>query len=83
MSHLYHHTIDFVSRLGALFGHLTNPTLQEVECEDGTIETLVGILWLLLEKLFATSHMENASLSAAACRSLSLAIHTSGTCHTQ
>ncbi|KAJ4794999.1 Transportin-3 [Rhynchospora pubera] len=65
------------SRLGALFGHLTNPVLREVECEDDTVGTLVGILWPLLEKLFASSHMEHASLSAAACRSLSLAIHSS------
>ncbi|XP_078159617.1 ARM repeat superfamily protein isoform X1 [Carex rostrata] len=66
-----------LSRLGALFGNLINPTSQDVECEDDTIGSLVGILWPLFEKLFTSSHMENANLSAAACRSLSLAIQTS------
>lgn len=47
--------------------------------EDDTVLVL-EFFWPLLEKLFRSSHMENASLSAAACRSLSVAVHSSGTC---
>ncbi|XP_073005339.1 uncharacterized protein [Typha latifolia] len=64
-------------RMGALFGHLATP-LSTDQVEDDTILILLGVFWPLLEKLFRSAHMENGSLSAAACRSLSLAIHTSG-----
>nr|CAD1820283.1 unnamed protein product [Ananas comosus var. bracteatus] len=64
-------------RMGAVFGHLAAPLATD-QVEDDTILVLLGVFWPLLEKLFRSSHMESGSLSAAACRSLSLAIHSSG-----
>ncbi|WOL00603.1 transportin MOS14 [Canna indica] len=61
-------------RIGSVLGHLVS--VEQVE--DDTIVVLLGLFWPLLEKLFSSAHMENASLSTAACRSLSLAVHSSG-----
>ncbi|KAL6842920.1 hypothetical protein ACP4OV_027233 [Aristida adscensionis] len=64
-------------RMSALFGHLAT-TNGSGMIDDGTILALLGIFWPLLEKLFQSSHLENVSLSAAVCRSLSSAIHSCG-----
>ncbi|KAJ3671776.1 hypothetical protein LUZ60_007855 [Juncus effusus] len=66
------HAIKGLSRMGAIFQNLT---MQE---NDDTNKSLINIIWPLLEKLFLSSHMENSNLSSSACRSLSLAIHSSG-----
>lgn len=66
-------------RMGAVFGHLATPISTD-QFEEDTILVLLGLFWPLLEKLFRSAHMENGSLSGAACRSLSLAVHSSGTC---
>ncbi|XP_020245625.1 LOW QUALITY PROTEIN: importin-13 [Asparagus officinalis] len=63
-------------RMGAVFSHLAPATTDQIE--DDTILVLLGVFWPLLEKLFSSAHMENGSLSAAACRSLSQAVHSSG-----
>ncbi|XP_029122255.1 uncharacterized protein [Elaeis guineensis] len=63
-------------RMGAVFGHLATPISTD-QLEEDTILVLLGLFWPLLEKLFRSAHMENGSLSAAACRSLSLAVHSS------
>uniref|UniRef100_K3ZH68 Exportin-1/Importin-beta-like domain-containing protein n=1 Tax=Setaria italica TaxID=4555 RepID=K3ZH68_SETIT len=64
-------------RMSALFGHLSTAITSGL-VDDDIILCLLGIFWPLLEKLFRSSHMENASLSAAVCRSLSSAIHSCG-----
>lgn len=64
-------------RMGAVFGHLATP-ISTNQVEENTILVLLGVFWPLLEKLFRSPHMENGSLSAAACRCLSLAVHSSG-----
>ncbi|KAM0866944.1 hypothetical protein ACQ4PT_042316 [Festuca glaucescens] len=64
-------------RMGALFSHLTTSITSGL-IDDDIILVLLGIFWPLLEKLSQSSHMENTSLSAAACRSLSSAIHSCG-----
>lgn len=63
--------------MGTVFTHLANPLSTDL-VEDDTILALLRVLWPLLEKLFSSSHMENGSLSAAACRALSQAIQSSG-----
>uniref|UniRef100_A0A453I1X1 Uncharacterized protein n=1 Tax=Aegilops tauschii subsp. strangulata TaxID=200361 RepID=A0A453I1X1_AEGTS len=62
-------------RMGALFSHLAMSITSGL-IDDDTISVLFGIFWPLLEKLTQSSHMENTSLSTAACRSLSSAIHS-------
>uniref|UniRef100_J3N8V9 Exportin-1/Importin-beta-like domain-containing protein n=1 Tax=Oryza brachyantha TaxID=4533 RepID=J3N8V9_ORYBR len=64
-------------RMGALFGQLATSITSGL-IDDDTVLVLLGIFWPLLERLSRSSHMENVSLSAAACRSLSLAIHSCG-----
>ncbi|XP_062197197.1 transportin MOS14 isoform X2 [Phragmites australis] len=64
-------------RMGALFGHLATSITSGL-IDDDIILALLGIFWPLLEKLFRSSHMENVSLSAAVCHSLSSAIHSCG-----
>lgn len=70
--------VIFDFRMGSVFSHLAthSPTNHD---EDDTILVLLVAFWPLLEKLFGSAHMENGSLSAAACRSLSQAVHSSGT----
>uniref|UniRef100_A0A0D9XST4 Exportin-1/Importin-beta-like domain-containing protein n=1 Tax=Leersia perrieri TaxID=77586 RepID=A0A0D9XST4_9ORYZ len=64
-------------RMGALFGQLATSITSGL-IDDDTVLVLLGVFWPLLERLSRSSHMENVSLSAAACRSLSLAIHSCG-----
>ncbi|CAM0873715.1 unnamed protein product [Alopecurus aequalis] len=64
-------------RMCALFSHLTTSITSGL-IDDDIVLVLLGIFWPLLEKLSQSSHMENTSLSAAACRSLSSAIHSCG-----
>ncbi|GLT95639.1 hypothetical protein SLE2022_133070 [Rubroshorea leprosula] len=64
-------------RMGIVFSHLISPLPSEPSSDD-PILGLLRIFWPMLEKLFRSEHMENGSLSAAACRALSLAIQSSG-----
>lgn len=64
-------------RMSALFGHLA-ASISSGLVDDEIVLVLLGILWPLLEKLLQSSHMENVSLSAAVCRSLSSAVHSCG-----
>lgn len=63
--------------MSALFHHLATSVTSGL-VDDDIIIVLLGIFWPLLENLFRSSHMENVSLSAAVCRSLSSAIHSCG-----
>lgn len=64
-------------RIGVILGHL-GVSYSSEQAYDDTILVLLGMFWPLLEKLFSSPYMENSNLSAAACRSLSQAIHSSG-----
>lgn len=66
-----------ICRMGIVFSHLISPLPSEPSSDD-PILGLLGIFWPMLEKLFRSEHIENGSLSAAACRALSLAIQSSG-----
>lgn len=64
-------------RMGSVFSHLAASSLTvpaSVDCIPG----LLSVFWPMLEKLFRSGHMESATLSAAACRALSVAIQSSG-----
>jgi hypothetical protein len=67
----------FSFRMGALFSHLATSIISGL-IDDDVILVLLGIFWPPLDNLSQSSHMENTSLSAAACRSLSSAIHSCG-----
>ncbi|TYG56275.1 hypothetical protein ES288_D08G051200v1 [Gossypium darwinii] len=64
-------------RMGVVFSHLELPLLSEASA-DNPIIAVIRVFWPMLEKLFRSEHMENSSLSTAACRALSLAIQSSG-----
>ncbi|CAA2985061.1 transportin MOS14 isoform X1 [Olea europaea subsp. europaea] len=64
-------------RIGTIFIHLATD-LSPVMASDDSALALLGIFWPMLEKLFRSEHIENASLSAAACRALSHGIQSSG-----
>ncbi|KAE8701985.1 transportin-3-like isoform X3 [Hibiscus syriacus] len=64
-------------RMGIVFSHLAMPLPSEASTDNPMI-AVISVFWPMLEKLFASEHMENSSLSAAACRALSLAIQSSG-----
>ncbi|XP_028118876.1 uncharacterized protein LOC114315996 isoform X8 [Camellia sinensis] len=64
-------------RMGTIFSHLATP-LSTGPTADDPIYALLGVFWPMLEKLFTSEHMMNGSLSMAACRALSQAIHSSG-----
>ncbi|KAK6928618.1 Exportin-1/Importin-beta-like [Dillenia turbinata] len=64
-------------RMGIVFSHLSNPPSTSPASHD-TILSLLAVFWPILEKLFRSAHMENGSLSTAACRALSQAIQSSG-----
>ncbi|KAG0461419.1 hypothetical protein HPP92_021716 [Vanilla planifolia] len=64
-------------RMGTILGHLSAP-LSSDQTEDDTILVILCMVWPPLEKIFNSAHMENGNLSAAACRCLSQAIHSSG-----
>ncbi|KAK3009097.1 hypothetical protein RJ639_015257 [Escallonia herrerae] len=60
-------------RMGIVFGHLvTGPVLND------PIFALLAVFWPMLQKLFRSEYIENASLSMAACRVLSRAVESSG-----
>lgn len=63
--------------MGIVFSHLEMPLLSEASA-DNPIIAVIRVFWPMLEKLFRSEHMENSSLSTAACRALSLAIQSSG-----
>ncbi|XWS30603.1 hypothetical protein CRYUN_Cryun23aG0000200 [Craigia yunnanensis] len=63
-------------RMGIVFSYLATPLLCEVSSDNTTI-AVIRVFWPILEKVFRSEHMENSSLSAAACRALSLAIQSS------
>lgn len=64
-------------RIGIVFGHLVMP-LSTCHDIDNSVIFVLGSFWPLLEKIFQSEHIENASLSMAACRALSQAIKSSG-----
>ncbi|XP_039031057.1 uncharacterized protein LOC120165650 isoform X2 [Hibiscus syriacus] len=64
-------------RMGIVFSHLAMPMPSEAST-DNPIIAVIRVFWPMLEKLFTSEHMENSSLSTAACRALSLAIQSSG-----
>ncbi|KAK9271665.1 hypothetical protein L1049_002028 [Liquidambar formosana] len=64
-------------RMGTVFSHLAT-TLSSGPAADDPILALLRLFWPMLEKLFMSEHMENGSLSTAACRALSQAIQSSG-----
>ncbi|XP_052188818.1 transportin MOS14 isoform X3 [Diospyros lotus] len=64
-------------RIGIIFSHLATP-LPTSPTTDDPIFAVLGVFWPMLEKLFMSEHMESGSLSNAACRALSQAIHSSG-----
>lgn len=63
--------------MGTVFSHLAGP-LSIGPSPDDPILVLLSVFWPVLEKLFRSEHMENGSLSAAACRALSQAVQSSG-----
>lgn len=64
-------------RIGTVFSHLAAPLSSDPAADD-PILVLLGVFCPVLEKLFRSEHIENGSLSMAACRALSQAIHSSG-----
>ncbi|KAF7135654.1 hypothetical protein RHSIM_Rhsim08G0036900 [Rhododendron simsii] len=64
-------------RIGTIFSHLAAPLSSGPAADDPTL-VLLGVFCPVLEKLLRSDHMENGSLSVAACRALSQAIHSSG-----
>lgn len=66
-----------VFRIGAVFGHLV---MAPTTCHDidNSMIVVLESFWPLLEKFFQSEHIENASLSVAACRALSQAIKSAG-----
>ncbi|XVE77480.1 hypothetical protein DITRI_Ditri13aG0066100 [Diplodiscus trichospermus] len=78
----YTQILSFVTRvlhrMGIVFSHLAMPPPCEASSDNNPILSVIRVFWPMLEKLFTSEHMENSSLSAAACRALSLAIQSSG-----
>lgn len=64
-------------RMGTVFSHLATSS-PAGSASDDPILALLTVFWPMLEKLFKSKHMESGSLSAAACRALSLAVQSSG-----
>lgn len=64
-------------RIGTVLSHLATP-LSAGSTADDPLLVMLSIFWPMIEKLFKSEYMENGSLSAAACRALSQAIHSSG-----
>ena len=63
--------------MGIVFNHLATH-VSNGPSVDNSILVLLGVLWPVLENVFQSEHIENSSLSAAACRALSQAIKSSG-----
>ncbi|KAL9231542.1 hypothetical protein vseg_006761 [Gypsophila vaccaria] len=64
-------------RVGTVLNHLAAP-VSSGSSPDDPLLVLLSIFWPMIEKLFKSEHMENGSLSSAACRALSQAIHSAG-----
>ncbi|KAE9446110.1 hypothetical protein C3L33_22060, partial [Rhododendron williamsianum] len=71
----YTHILN--SAVRGLYSHLAAPLSSGPAADDPTL-VLLGVFCPVLEKLLRSDHMENGSLSVAACRALSQAIHSSG-----
>lgn len=69
--------INYLNRIGTVLSHPAAP-LSVGSAADDPLLVMLSIFWPMIEKLFKSEHMENGSLSAAACRALSQAIHSSG-----
>ncbi|XP_031094914.1 uncharacterized protein LOC115999221 isoform X4 [Ipomoea triloba] len=64
-------------RMGTVFSHY--PTNSSTDPSfNNSLLAMLGVFWQMLEKLFQSDHIENASLSMAACKALSQAIQSSG-----
>ncbi|KNA10892.1 hypothetical protein SOVF_140110 isoform B [Spinacia oleracea] len=64
-------------RIGTVLSQLAAPLCAGSTADDPLL-VMLSIFWPMIEKLFKSEYMENSSLSAAACRALSQAIHSSG-----
>eukprot|EP01018_Ginkgo_biloba_P017529 Gb_23906 [translate_table: standard] len=64
-------------RMGAIFTQLSTPVLSP-PIGDESVLIVLRHFWPLLERIFSSLHMQNSSLSTAACKSLSQAIRASG-----
>ncbi|KZV42041.1 importin-13 [Dorcoceras hygrometricum] len=64
-------------RIGTVFKHLGTRSSTDLG-PDGSLVALLEVFWPMLENILMSKHIENASLSAAACRALALAIQASG-----
>lgn len=63
--------------MGTVFSHY--PTNSSTDPSfNNSLLAMLGVFWQMLEKLFQSDHIENASLSMAACKALSQAIQSSG-----
>lgn len=76
-THLVNSATRGFFRIGAVFGHLV---MAPTTCHDidNSMIVVLESFWPLLEKFFQSEHIENASLSVAACRALSQAIKSAG-----
>ncbi|XP_019161491.1 PREDICTED: transportin MOS14 isoform X3 [Ipomoea nil] len=63
-------------RMGTVFSHY--PTNSSTDPRfNNSLLAMLGVFWQMLDKLFQSDHIENASLSMAACKALSQAIQSS------
>ncbi|XP_071692502.1 transportin MOS14-like isoform X2 [Rutidosis leptorrhynchoides] len=76
-THLISSAVRGFFRIGTVFSHLvtTPSTCHDI---DSSVIVFLESFWPLLEKFFQSEHIENSSLSMAACRALSLAIKSAG-----
>lgn len=77
LMNIFNHQFFKNFRMGTVFSHLSGPSLLSPSPDD-PILVLLRVFWPVLEKLFRSEHMENGSLSAAACRALSQGVQSSG-----
>lgn len=70
-------SVRALTRLGVILSHLSVSTKANQGGEDPVLDVL-RYFWPLLERVLASCHMENSSLAAAVCRSLSFIIQASG-----
>ncbi|GAB2236248.1 hypothetical protein Droror1_Dr00027987 [Drosera rotundifolia] len=64
-------------RMASVVSHLGTPLSVGPAADDPLLVSLT-VFWPMLEKLFKTKHIENGSLSSAACRLLSQVIESTG-----
>ncbi|KAL7611211.1 hypothetical protein Lser_V15G13410 [Lactuca serriola] len=76
-THLVNSSVRGFYRIGTVFGHLVTPLSTSPDI-DNSIIALLETFWPMLEKFFQSEHIENTSLSMAACRALSQAIKSAG-----